>query len=88
MLNVEYTNAFKKSYVLCVKRKYDMEALKKVMDILTNQQPLPKRHRDHKLKGNFLNCRECHIKGDWLLIYRYEPQTIIFEDTGTHSDLF
>jgi mRNA interferase YafQ len=88
MLNAERTNAFKKSYARCVKRGYDMNALKEVMTLLTYQETLPKRYRNHKLKGQFADCWECHVKPDWLLLYRYEPQTIIFENTGTHSDLF
>ena len=32
--------------------------------------------------------RECHIESDWLLIYKQEEVRIIFERTGTHSDLF
>ena len=31
---------------------------------------------------------ECHLAPDWLLIYKIENQTVIFERTGTHSDLF
>ncbi|MCP4297880.1 MAG: type II toxin-antitoxin system mRNA interferase toxin, RelE/StbE family [Proteobacteria bacterium] len=30
----------------------------------------------------------CHIEPDWLLIYKVEDHQIIFERTGTHSDLF
>jgi mRNA interferase YafQ len=32
--------------------------------------------------------RECHIEANWLLIYKLEGKTMIFERTGTHSDLF
>lgn len=88
MLKVERTNRFKKSYALCKERNYDMAMIKTVMGLLTNQKPLPRRYRNHKLKGYIPPCWECHVKGDWLLIYRYEKDTIIFEDTGTHSDLF
>ena len=31
---------------------------------------------------------ECHIEPDWLLIYRVKSPKIIFERTGSHSDLF
>jgi len=30
----------------------------------------------------------CHIEPDWLLIYKLTSQEIIFERTGSHSDLF
>jgi len=45
-------------------------------------------HRDHKLIGEFAGRRECHIESDWLLVYKVEAKTIIFERTGTHADLF
>jgi len=32
--------------------------------------------------------RECHLEPDWLLIYRFDENKIIFERTGTHADLF
>lgn len=34
--------------------------------------------------------RECHIQGDWLLVYLKQESvlTLTLVDTGTHSDLF
>ena len=48
---------------------------------------LPK-YREHSLIGNFIGRRECHIEPDWLLIYKIDNDNIIFERTGSHSDLF
>jgi mRNA interferase YafQ len=45
-------------------------------------------HRDHLLVGNFVARRECHIESNWLLIYRITEDSIYFERTGSHSDLF
>jgi len=45
-------------------------------------------HRDHKLSGKLVGRRDCHIESDWVLIYRIEGRQLIFERTGTHSDLF
>jgi mRNA interferase YafQ len=53
-----------------------------------NEEKLPTKNRDHVLKGNYNNRRECHIEPDWLLIYKRDTTLIIFERTGTHSDLF
>lgn len=44
--------------------------------------------RDHQLVGDYRGRRECHIEGDWLLIYSIDKEQIIFERTGSHSDLF
>ena len=48
------------------------------------------KHRDHKLLGNYNGRRDCHIEPDWIFIYKPDPKNsrVIFERTGTHSDLF
>jgi len=37
---------------------------------LANDIPLPIKHRDHVLTGNWKNYRDCHIHPDLVLIYR------------------
>ena len=65
-----------------------MEKIKDVMNDLINEKPLAAKHRNHKLKGNFVGYWECHITPDWLLIYKKDDEKIYFARTGTHSDLF
>jgi mRNA interferase YafQ len=69
-------------------RGKDIAKLKQVLVALINEEPLAERHRDHLLKGNFRDRRECHVEPDWLLIYKLVSGEIIFERTGTHGDLF
>ena len=88
MLQIEYSNAFKKDLKLMQKRGKDISKFKAVADLLVNKQPLPQKCRDHSLLGNYIYHRECHIESDWLLIYRIQDDTVSFEKTGTHSDLF
>jgi mRNA interferase YafQ len=85
-----YTKKFKKSILRCTKRGYDIDLFKQIAILLIKGLPLPNHYKPHKLGGEFVNHWECHIKSDWLLIYRYDEMNkkIIFEDTGTHSDLF
>lgn len=45
-------------------------------------------YHDHWLMGDYADRRECHIEPDRLLIYKPSMTEIIFERTGTHSDLF
>lgn len=56
------------------------------------KQALPPAYKDHCLTNsrNFKNVRECHIKPDWLLVYRIVKNALILEliRTGSHSDLF
>ena len=43
---------------------------------------------DHPLKGNWQGYRDAHIEPDWLLIYKLEGESVRFERTGRHVDLF
>lgn len=88
MLNIDFTNKFKKELELMLKRGKDKQKIITVINCLVNQIPLEPKHKDHALIGNFKNRRDCHIEPDWLLIYRLEDDAIIFERTGTHSDIF
>ena len=56
--------------------------------LLVLQNTLPKKYKDHSLIGNWRGHRECHIKPDWLLIYRIQEQELNLERTGSHSELF
>jgi mRNA interferase YafQ len=85
----EYTNKFQKDLSLMQKRGRDIDKLKAVIERLVNEDvPLPAQNRDHKLTGDFVGNRECHIETDWLLIYCYGEDVIVFARTGTHSDIF
>lgn len=59
-----------------------------VMGRLIHRETLDPVFDDHPLRGEWIGHRECHLKPDWLLIYRIEGDEITFERTGTHSDLF
>ena len=88
MFEVHYTKHFLKELKLAKKRGKDLKKLELVMEKLTCGSALEKKYCDHNLTGNFANRRECHVEYDWLLIYKIEGASIIFERTGTHSDLF
>ena len=89
MYHLKFTTAFKKHYKLMKKRGYDMDLLDNVIDILRQGKKLDPKYKDHPLKGDFSDFRECHILSDWLLIYRIDGDILILtlSDTGTHSDL-
>lgn len=90
MLKIKTTNHFERDYKRIEKQGKDINKLTAIMDTLSYQKPLEPRHRDHKLKGNYTEHRECHIEPDWLLVYRVNQneETIIFVRTGSHADLF
>ena len=71
-----------------------MNRLKAVMLMLiANDAPLGPEWKDHPLKGEWSSHRECHVGGDFLLIYKTDDAagkggTVVFVRAGTHADLF
>ena len=90
MLEIVYTNQFKKDYKLAVKRKEDVEELFRVIDMLCQRIPLPHEKKDHALSGKYSGYRECHVRPDFLLFYKSVENRLelILYRAGTHSDLF
>ena len=90
MLEIVISNQFKKDLKLMIRCGADTNLLDSVVTDLANGKKLDEKHRDHSLTGNYSGLRECHIKPDWLLIYRIDSDKLfllVFR-TGTHSDLF
>ncbi len=61
--------------------------------LIANDAPLGPEWLDHPLKGEWAGYRECHVGGDFLLIYEVDDKAgeggaIAFVRTGTHADLF
>ena len=86
----DYTKQFRKDWDrLSRSGRYDLNRLKHAMLLLVGDDaPLGPEWTDHPLKGDWADHRECHIGGDFLLIYRVDGGSIIFVRAGTHSDLF
>ena len=87
MRQLKTTTRFEKDYKKVLKSGKDTARLKRVMTWIADEQELPPELRDHKLIGNYKGRRECHLAGDWLLIYKIEGDTVIFERTGSHVEL-
>ena len=68
--------------------RYDVEELLDVIESLSGGKPLPERLKDHPLVGEWRDHRDCHIRPDWLLIYRLEPSRLVLVRTGSHSELY
>jgi mRNA interferase YafQ len=88
MLKLVTTKQFEKDFERMLKRGKDKDKLFQLIQMLLNQERLDTSYRDHKLTGYLEGRRECHIEPDWLLIYVPKHDRIIFERTGTHSDLY
>ena len=92
MLKPEFTGQFQRDYKLALKRNCNPDVFQTVMTFLVNEQPLPRKYRDHVLTNTrkYKEMRECHMEPDWLLIYKAYPETGVLKlvRTGSHSDLF
>ena len=64
---VKPTTQFKKDYKLAMKRGLKIKLLEDVVAALAMGEPLPEKHKDHALTGNWVGHRECHIQPDWLM---------------------
>lgn len=90
----DYTKTFIKDWArLSESGRYDMKRLKEAMTLLVaNDAPLGPEWLDHPLSGDWAGYRECHIGGDFLLIYELDNGgkhgTVIFVRSGSHADLF
>ena len=82
------TGGFKKDYKKL--SNTDKALLKEVVTSLAIGNQLDIKYKDHKLVGNFVNCRECHIKPDLLLIYKIYKDMLKLDlvRAGSHSKLF
>jgi mRNA interferase YafQ len=92
MRELEFTNRYLKDLRLARKRNLPEEELNAVIKKLATDENLEQKHKDHPLKGKYTDLRECHIRPDWLLVYKKEDtenlSLLYLMRTGTHSDLF
>jgi len=86
---IHYEKRYRKQYKLLQKREYNMSLLDEVVLKLANGEKLPEKYKDHPLQGDRRGYRDCHIQGDWVLIYKIDKGilTLVLSETGTHSDI-
>lgn len=85
----DFEKSFSKLKRSGVKQKV-LDDVALVINTLSWGKPLDGKYRDHKLQGDYLGYRECHIRADLLLVYevREKSLVLILLDIGTHSYLF
>jgi mRNA interferase YafQ len=88
MLTPEFTHKFVKDFDLMKRRHKNIDKILDIMTMIIWEEPLPAKYREHNLSGDYSGYTECHVEGNWLLIYRLPDGKVVFSRTGTHSDLF
>ncbi len=86
---LRYTTQYKKDFKRYRHQPQKLAKLLEVFRLLENEEPLPLELKAHKLIGKYKDCMECHIEGDFLLIWFDENSDVIeILRIGTHSELF
>ena len=91
---VDYARPFLKDWErLSHSGRYDKDRLKEIMLLLIANEALGPERRDHALRGSWARYRQCHVSGDFLLIYRLDDTdgpsgSIYFARVETHAELF
>ena len=88
MLVPAYTKRFAKDLKKMTRRGKALKKIKRSIKKLVNETHPDVKHKNYKLIGNYKGRRECHIKPNWLLIYKIIGSEIIFERTGKYSDIY
>ena len=89
MKKLQPTTQYKKDYKRVKNNSKKVEALKEVLEMLKNEQQIPEEYYPHMLQGEYKGCMECHVQGDFLLIWFDEENDIIeLVRLGSHSELF
>ncbi len=87
-MRIVYTTQFKKDYKKIKKQNLKLGKLKNVIEKLLTENVLEPEYKDHQLLGSFKGYCDCHIKPNWILIYKIIEDKLILERTGSHSELF
>ena len=83
------TTQFRKDLKRYRNQPKKLEALKEILNKWMNEEPIPDKYYPHPLYGDYKGCMECHIQGDFLLIWFDEATNVVeLVRLGSHSELF
>ena len=88
---IKFINTFKKQYTKIKNTpNFKQEEFNKVIEILSNNEILPAKYKNHLLTPKANGIWECHIQNDILLEYqKFDDKLILLLiGIGTHSQLF
>lgn len=86
------TSAYKRDLKKIKHNKQLLFELDTVVRKLLKGETLPYKYKDHKLTNSkeYIDCRECHIRPDCLLVYQVVNDKLVLKllRVGSHSDIF
>ena len=93
MRRIKFAKRFRRNYAKMRRLGKNIEKLHTAMDMLADGVLLPPQYKDHALHGEWAGVRDCHIEGDWILLYKLNidadgEEKITFYATDTHENLF
>ena len=89
MKNLRPSTLYRKDLKRIRNNPKKVEALLTILRLLENEIPIPQEYRPHLLSNDYAGCMECHIQGDFLLIWiDQETNDIDLVRLGSHSELF
>ncbi len=87
-LQIRQSTQFRRDIKRLGRQSADLSLLEAVIITLVAEEASDEKYRDHLLTRNWRGHRECHIRPDWLLIYRLTDDELQLVRTGGHSELF
>lgn len=89
MKELKPTSQYKKDYKRFRNNPKKLEKLFDILELLRQEKPIPGENRPHPLTGDYAGHMECHIEGDFLLIwFDTHSDVISLVRLGSHSELF
>ena len=85
---IKVKKSFQKDFDRILRQGHSTAIIQEVIARLQSGVRLEPKYKDHKLRGDYKDFRECHIKPDLLLIYQIDGQFLYLVRIGSHSDLF
>ena len=89
MKELKPTSQYKKDYKLFRNNPKKLKKLFDILELLRQEKPIPEENPPHPLTGDYAGHMECHIEGDFLLIW-FDPHSDVISlvRLGSHSELF
>lgn len=89
------SNEFKADYAHAEASGRHRAALNEIwalLEILRQKKQIPPQYRCHPLKGPWAGWMDCHVEGDFILVWKYDTidkeEVVVLAACGTHAYLF